>query len=451
MSRPDGGDPPEAPPRRAPDGRPYRTPWGKRAPDNPWWIWPILGRVPNVEPRHVSMLGTVALALLFEQYDQAMLTAAASQIAGSFGLLESDLAGLFGRIQAGSLLAFFLIPLADRLGRRRVFLGSILVLSLATVLSGFAQSIDQFVLCQMVARMFMVTCSATAFVLVTEELPAQHRGWGIGLLGALGATGYGLALLVFAGIDLLPYGWRAMYVAGMLPLALLPRLRRSVPETRRFTVHSETMEGSVLMGWWRPLVGLVRDHPWRTLAVGLIGALHAGGQSTAFSYAAYFVQNDHGWSPGAYSAMAIVAGTFGIVGHPWTGRIADSRGRRVVGFTLMAAFPLFAFGFYLGPAFLLPVAWIPLIFSLTGSITICRALATELFPTSLRGSASGFLQLAEALGRVGGFAIVDWGVPEGGSSVPWVLGVSMFSLVAAFIVLMVPETSRRELEEISGA
>jgi putative MFS transporter len=410
---------------------------------------PIFGRVPGVEPRLVSMLGTVALALLFEQYDQAMLTAAVSQIADSFGLLESDLAGLFGRIQAGSLAAFLLIPFADRFGRRRVFLGSIIGLSLATVLSGFAQTVDQFVLLQMVARTFMVTCSATAFVLVTEELPAEHRGWGIGILGALGATGYGLALLAFAGIDLLPFGWRAMYVAGMLPLALLPKLRRSVPETRRFAAHAEAMEGSVLLGWWRPLVGLVTEYPWRLLAVGLIGSLHAGGQSTAFSYAAYFVQNEHGWSPGAYSGMAIIAGTFGIVGHPWTGRIADARGRRVVGFTLMAAFPCFAFAFYLGPAFLLPIAWIPLIFSLTGSSTICRALATELFPTSLRGSASGFLQLAEASGRVGGFAIVSWGVPAGGSSVPWILGVSLLSLAAAFVVLGVPETGRRELEDIS--
>ncbi len=441
MIQPEGGDRPEA--------RPYRRPWGPRAPDNPWWIVPIFGRVPDVAPRLVSMLGTVALALLFEQYDQAMLTAAVSQIADSFGLLESDLAGLFGRIQAGSLAAFLLIPFADRLGRRRVFLGSIIGLSLATVLSGFAQTLDQFVLLQMVARTFMVTCSATAFVLVTEELPAEHRGWGIGILGALGATGYGLALLAFAGIDLLPFGWRAMYVAGMLPLALLPQLRRSVPETRRFAAHAETMEGSVLLGWWRPLVGLVTEYPWRLLAVGLIGGLHAGGQSTAFSYAAYFVQNEHGWSPGAYSLMAIVAGTFGILGHPWTGRIADARGRRVVGFTLMAAFPCFAFLFYLGPAFLLPFAWIPLIFSLTGSITICRALATELFPTSLRGSASGFLQLAEASGRVGGFAIVGWGVPAGGSSVPWVLGVSLLSLVAAFVILGVPETGRRELEDIS--
>lgn len=441
MTPPEEGDTSEA--------RPYRTPWGRRAPDNPWWIAPIFGRVPAVEPRHVSMLGTVALALLFEQYDQAMLTAAASQIADSFGLLESDLAALFGRIQAGSLVAFFLIPFADRLGRRRVFLGSIVVLSLATVLSGFAQTVDQFVWLQMVARMFMVTCSATAFVLVTEELPAEHRGWGIGILGALGSTGYGLALLVFAGVDILPYGWRAMYVAGMLPLALLPMLRRRVPETRRFIAHAQTMEGSVLLGWWRPLVGLLREYPGRTLAVGLIGGLHAGGQSTAFSFAAYFVQNEHGWSPGAYAAMALAAGTFGIIGHPWTGRIADARGRRTVGFTLMAAFPLFAFAFYLGPAFMLPFAWIPLIFSLTGSITICRALATELFPTAHRGSASGFLQLAEALGRVGGFAIVDWGVPEGGSSVPWVLGVSLLSLAAAFVVLAVPETGRRELEEIS--
>jgi len=319
------------------------------------------------------------------------------------------------------------------------------------VLSGMAQTVEQFIALQMVARMFMVTCSATAFVLVTEELPAEHRGWGIGLLGALASTGYGLALLVFSGVDVLPFGWRAMYVAGMLPLALLPKLRRSVPETRRFAAHVETMEGSAWSGWWRPLAGLVREYPRRVMAVGLIGALHAGGQSTAFSFAAYFVQNEHGWSPGAYAAMALAAGTLGILGHPWTGRVADSRGRRVVGFVLMAAFPLFAFVFYLGPAFVLPFVWIPLIFCLTGSVTICRALATELFPTSQRGSASGFLQLAEAIGRVGGFAIVEWGVPEGGRSVPWVLGVSLLSFAAALVVLTVPETGRRELEDISAS
>ena len=55
------------------------------------------------------------------------------------------------------------------------------------------------------------------------------------------------------------------------------------------------------------------------------------------------------------------------LGHPWTGRFADSRGRRTVGFVLMASFPLFAFAFYLGPAFTLPFAWIPLIFTLTWS------------------------------------------------------------------------------------
>ena len=100
-----------------PEPRPYRTPWGSRAPDNPWWIAPIFGRVPDVPSRNVSLLGTVALALLFEQYDQAMLTAAASQIAATFGLQESDLAWLFLRIQAGSLVAFFLVPFADRLGQ----------------------------------------------------------------------------------------------------------------------------------------------------------------------------------------------------------------------------------------------------------------------------------------------------------------------------------------------
>ena len=60
----------------AEDEKPYRTPFAS-APDNPWWILPLLGRVPAVPPPKIQLLGVIALALLFENYDQAMLTAAA--------------------------------------------------------------------------------------------------------------------------------------------------------------------------------------------------------------------------------------------------------------------------------------------------------------------------------------------------------------------------------------
>ena len=73
--------------------RPYRTPF-RRAPNNPWWIAPFLGRVPDIPPAKIQMLGVIALAILFENYDQAMLTAAAVQLAESFGLAHSRLAAL---------------------------------------------------------------------------------------------------------------------------------------------------------------------------------------------------------------------------------------------------------------------------------------------------------------------------------------------------------------------
>ena len=397
------------------------------------------------------MLGVVALALLFENYDQAMLSAALKQIAESLGVEESDLGSMLGYVRLGAAPAFLLIPFGDGIGRRRLFLVSVIGLSLATVASGFAQTTVQFVALQMISRTFMVTCAASAFVIITEELPRQHRGWGIGILGALGSFGHGLGLLLFAAIDVLPYGWRAMYVVGMMPLLLLPHFRRQVSETGRFR-RAHAARGSGLgwaAGWWDPLARLLRSHPQRALVVGLIGALASAGHSAGFSFAAYFVQADHGWAPGQFTAMAIVAGMAGIIGHPFAGRIADRRGRRPVGFLLFAVYPLLAVAFYHGPGWALPFLWVPLIFTLTGGITIARALSTELFPTSYRGTSAGWLQLTDALGAAGGLFLVSWGTAAGSSNTPMISWVVFATLGAGLLVLMLPESGRRELEDIS--
>ena len=50
------------------EGRPsYRTPWS-RAPRNPWWIPPVLGRAPELPPARITLLGSVCLALFFDRY-----------------------------------------------------------------------------------------------------------------------------------------------------------------------------------------------------------------------------------------------------------------------------------------------------------------------------------------------------------------------------------------------
>lgn len=422
---------------------------------NPPWIPPFLGRVPaSVPDGHLSLLGAVALAIFFENYDQAMLTQAIKQIAADFGVVEAEIGNLLALSRLGAVPAFLLVPFADQIGRRRLFLLSVIGMSVATAASAVALDVRVFVVTQMVARLFMVTGAATAFVIVAEEFRAEHRGWGIGILSALGALGVGLSAALFAAIEVLPYGWRAMYVVGALPLLALPRLRRLVTETARWDRHREerasgpATSGS-LAGWWRPLASLLRAYPLRTALVGLIGAASSAASASAYNFSAYFVQVVHGWEPRHYSLMLVVAGGAGIVGHPFAGRFADARGRRRVGFAFYSALPLLAFAFYTVPGWLLPLVWVPMVFALTGGMTVARALSTELFPTSYRGTASGWLQLLDTLGSALGLFLVSALTAPDASAIPAVRTVVFVSLVASVAVLCLPETGRLELEDIS--
>jgi putative MFS transporter len=418
---------------------------------NPWWIPPILGGVPDVEPRLVSLLGMVALALFFEQYDNSMLTSALKHIAVDLDMPEEQLGTFLAMVKLGAVPAFLIVPFADRFGRRRLFLLGVLLFSLGTLATAFTQTAMQFVLAQMVTRTFMLTASAVAFVIVTEEFPAIHRGWAIGMLGALASCGNGLGAGLFAAIDSLPYGWRSLYVVGLVPLFLVPLLRRRVPETARFTSHraaelAHGHGGGLFGGWLRPLVNLAKLYPGRALGIALVGGLMAVGESAVFQFTAYFVLTVHKWSPGEFSLMFILGGGVGIIGNIVAGRIGDRVGRRIVGFVFLALFPLFAWLFYHGPGWVLPIAWALFVFCNTAGGVIVRAFSTELFPTSYRGTSAAWLSLIQTLGWALGLALVSLAGGEIATSTSW---ISMVVLIAACALLALPETYQQELEAIS--
>lgn len=424
----------------------------REAPRRPWWIPPVLGRVPPVRDDLLGMLGLVSLALFFESYDLSMLSSALKQIAQALGIDEHEMGGHLGLIRLGALPAFLLLPVADRLGRRRVFLASIVGISVFTFLTAFCQTAWQFVALQMVSRTFMVAATSCAVVMVTEEFPAEHRGWGIGMMGALAACGVGFGALLFALVDVLPFGWRALYVVGGIPLLLLPLFRSGIRETERFTRHRDRPHArarSAPDAWLGPIWGMLREHPGRTLGVGGVALLTATGSAPVFQFTGYFVQTVHGWAPWQFSAMVILGGALGIFGNVVAGRLGDRVGRRRVGFTVMALFPIFVLGFYQGPGWLVPLAWVVFVFCSTAQQTITRAIASELFPTSYRGTASGWNALVETLGAALGLAILALG-PDVPGSIAWMTSLLAFALVAGgVILLLLPETGSRELEAIS--
>jgi putative MFS transporter len=297
----------------------------------------------------------------------------------------------------------------------------------------------------MATRVFMVMGTSVAIVIVTEEFPAAHRGWAIGIMGAIASSGHGLGALLFSQIERLPYGWRTLYLLGALPLLLLPQFHRGVPETQRFTRrHAHAHDAR----WLAPLLALARTYPGRagTLTVSIF--LVAVGDVSVFQFTSYYAQTVHGWSPGQYAAMFIVAGAVGVVGNLVAGRLGDIVGRRAVGLTAFCVFPATAWCFYSGPAWVMPAAFAAFVFCQTAGVTVLRALSSELFPTSYRGTAAAWAMLVQTVGWATGLWLVGLGARAGdiAAATTWLAAAV---LVGGLLLLALPETGRRELEAIS--
>jgi len=426
-------------------------------PRQPWWIPPFLGRVPaGVEPRHLSLLGVIALALFFEEYDLAMLTAALPRIAATFGVSDAALPFYLSVIRLGAIPAFALIPLADRWGRRRVFLVALACTGLFTFLTGFSQTIEQFVVCQMLTRTFFITGSAVAFVMVAEEFPAAHRGWGIGMLGALGVSGHGFASLIYSQVDSLPFDWRALYLIGVAPVLLLPLFRRRVLETGRYHQHAAeriaALDGAVegFGASFRPLAELARAHPARAVGIAIAGFLPSIGLISAFQFSGQYTQKLLGWSPGEYATMVILGGGVGIIGNVAAGFLGDRFGRRAIGLLLLGSFPIWVGLFYHSSGLVVALAYVAIVFASSGGRIILRALATELFPTSRRASASGLFAILEAVGSSVGLFVLGSALAGRDELLGFYVSLLALSVAAgALVLLFFPETKQRELEAIN--
>lgn len=402
----------------------------------------------DLPPALRHMVLAVAFATLFEEYDTGILNAALKQIADELRIPEERLALDLAWIRAGALPAFLFLPLADRWGRRPMFFFSVAAMGLLTFGTAFVQSLPQFIALQAAVRTFSLAGAALAYVIVSEELPPERRGLGMGVLAAIGASGHGLSAGLYALIDVLPYGWRALYAVGIVPVLLMPVLARFVPETQPFRQQQSEQGAAASRSPLAPLTALLRAHPMRALAISLAGFAVASAAMPAFQFASYFVQEKHGFLPRQYSMMVIIGGGVGVLGNLVAGRLGDTWGRKRVGFVLLIALPFAVLGMYRADGTALIVAsWVGMVFFSMGGRLILRAVSTEVFPTGLRGAASGVFSVLEAMGAVFGLALAHWigtgGVDRIAQSTPL---VAMMSVLSALLVLSFPETRARELD-----
>jgi MFS transporter, putative metabolite:H+ symporter len=388
------------------------------------------------------------------------MTLALKQIQKGLKISEQALGNMLTLVRLGYIGSLVVTPLADVFGRRQLLLYTVIAYTIFTGMAAIAPTAHFFIGCEMLARVFAGAEATVALVILSEEVDAGVRGWAIGLLSALASVGFGIAALAFAGINVIPYGWRGLYALALIPLILIIPLRRVLPESKRF--EAERAEGNRPRSIMTPVKALFSAYPGRLtmlIAASFLGNL--GGNPQGFFFSKY-LQEAHGWSPGNVSSLYFMGGALGIMGSIIAGRLSDRFGRRRMGavfFVLAASFAIFLYSSYSSTRIALPLIgsfsavipiWILQVFFDVASNTIGVAYSAELFPTSYRSTAGSMLAVTGTTGGALGFFIEGLIYRSTGSHWVAIRYVTLVWLAVPIIMLLFyPETAGLELEAIS--
>src|SRR3954453_9165570 len=168
-------------------------------------------------------LGGVLAAVLAEEWD---LTTNGKAL-----VIASGFAGMFfGAITFGSL--------ADRFGRRRMFLINLFVYSGFSLAAAFSPSLGWLAVLRFMSGLGLGGELTLADTYLSELLPARVRGRYIAWAYTFGFVGVPLAAFVgarfVADTQLLIDGWRWLLIIGALGAAIVWALRRNLPESLRW-------------------------------------------------------------------------------------------------------------------------------------------------------------------------------------------------------------------------
>ncbi|MDB5842755.1 MAG: putative 4-hydroxybenzoate transporter protein [Polaromonas sp.] len=175
--------------------------------------------------------------VLLDGFDTAAIGFIAPSLIGEWGVARPALApvlsaALFG-LAAGALSAG---PLADRLGRKLVLVGSVLVFGIACLGSAFAGDLTQLTVLRFVTGIGLGAAMPNAVTLMSEYCPAPRRAM---LTNAM-FSGFplGAAFGGFLASWMIPhFGWRSVLVlGGVAPLLLVVVMVLLLPESVRYMV-----------------------------------------------------------------------------------------------------------------------------------------------------------------------------------------------------------------------
>lgn len=410
--------------------------------------------IPSIQ---IRVLLLVSFAWLIAGYDINLLGLVLKSVGQEFGVAPGREAEIVMWARFGVLLAFPLAMMADRFGRRTILLITICGSAITTLLTAFAQNEWQFVSLQASVRMFGYAQDMVSIVVIAEEIDDRARGWALGLLAASAAVGGGMSAIIFAGIDILPYGWRSLYVIGAVPIFIIAWFWRTMPETRRFKElqarGKPPGQPSRLKAALAKLHALTVVNGRRFFAVLCVTAPLAVGVTCATVLFPTFLQADVKLDPAIVTVIYVGGGLFGLFGNFIAGRLSDKHGRKPVFAIAGVAFIGAMLGLYLGPhhLWLIAVLWGVSIFAFFALEVVMGAWSAELFPTELRSTASGS-RLAINIIAGGGALLAQTFLYDafGGHALSIAVLLPALALAVILAWLTIPETAGKTLEEIQA-
>lgn len=429
---------------------------GLQPPSEPSALSPLPSKSPGsglfawwraADARAHRALVAAALGWMLDAFDVMLFSMVTAALITGLGISKAE-AGLLGSITlvAGAGGGFIFGVVADRQGRTRALMASVLLYSLFTGLCGVAQNLWQLAIFRVFLGLGMGGEWASGAALVSETWPAEHRGKAFGFMQSSWAIGYAGAALV-TGLVLPSFGWRAVFFVGVLPALFTVWVQRRVEEPALWkqakaegadrptvsigdmfrgrllplTVAVTFMNACTLFGWW----GL---NSWIPAYLSLAPA-----------------QGGIGLSAQVMSAFVVAMQVGMWFGYVTFGFISDTIGRKraYVIYVLCASVLLPLYGAIHTPALLLALGPFVAFFG-TGYYSGFGALTAEIYPTAIRATAQGFTYNTGRIASAAApFIVGELATSHGFGAAFLVTGAAF--LLAAISWIWIPETRGAEL------
>jgi MFS family permease len=343
-----------------------------------------------------TIIAAIVILLVYQGYSLSIIGVASPWIAKSFALDQAQLAELFAWMSLSALGALILARLADRVGRRRIILSSLVVSPLCAAGAAVARHPAPFALFEILISALLGGSVSSAIVLLAEELPVEQRARGQAFAAGASAIGGVLGYMVIPFLLEWGYSWRWLLAPCVAGVALVIPLTRMLPVDSRLA-STNSVSSSHFYDIFHPL------YRRRAITLLVCAALDTIAGSAVNGWLYFDAVSIIGLSPQTASSIIVAGMVLGMLGFPIGAWTSDRFGRVPTVMYVGGAAWFGALAFYWGPpnGVTWPLTWLLVAycwFKIAAAVMTVGAnsAATELFPAGLRTTMIGWQTLTAA-------------------------------------------------------